>query len=186
MATPDATQIREWSQVDFAGRGFAEATPDPLQVKVDEGIAYLSQVTGRTFDPPPPDVVLPVLNAALRMRVEQLVMQSQDDVVETAGDFDLIGSFSAGSYSETRREIGETTRVLNPWPALEEMLWLLMTSTPAEVAAGGNAAVDERLDYWRWVLGLGTVAPSWAMVEVNWAGGLGSTPVFDLPFDRSY
>lgn len=175
MATiPDAAAIRAMSQVDFASRGFTDATPDPLQVKVDEAVAYLTAVTGRTYtNPEPPDIVLPVLNATLRMRVEQLVMQSQDDVVETAGDFDLIASFTAGAYSETRRDIGESKRVLNPWPALEEMLWLLMTSTPAETAAGGNAAVDERRDYWRWVLGIAPPAPAWSMVEVDWSNGLG-------------
>jgi hypothetical protein len=113
------------------------------------------------------------MNQAAKMRTEQIVYQDSADNVETAGDYDMIQSFSAGSYSETRRELEKPPRMLNPWPALDRLLWLLLTLTPDELAGDGNAAVEARAAYWAWVLGLTPVPPAWATIEVDWAEGLG-------------
>lgn len=170
MATaPTAAEIRDWSQVDFAARGYVLADPDPLQRVVDEALSEVTLITARRYEDNPPPVVKTVLDQVVRMFTEQIVMQGQEDNVETAGDFDMIGSFSAGSYSETRRNpiTGAGPRPLNPWPALEQKLWLLMTLAPGEI----NDNVLAQFDYWRYLLGYATVPPAWSVVEVDWRTG---------------
>jgi hypothetical protein len=176
---PTAADVRAHSLVNFDEFGYPEDTPDPLQYVVDQANAWLTIVTGRYYPPvtdPPTtttgDRMLPLMDQAVRMRTEQIVMQSQQDNVETAGDFDLIQSFSAGSYSETRRDNMKNSQMINPWPALNNLLWLLLGLTPEEIAAGGNPAVDARRDYWLWLM-TGVQPPAWATVEVDWAQGLG-------------
>jgi hypothetical protein len=165
---PTAANVRSWSDLDFAGAGLPEGSPDPLQVWVDRAVSYVTWVTARGYD----DLVIPahvldLLNQAVQMRTEQVVMQSRAEQVETAGDIDLIQSFNAGAYSETRRDVSRRgeSRALNPWPALDSILWMLMTLGPGEI----NDRVSERLDYWRYMLGLQPNAPSWSVVEVDWA-----------------
>src|SRR5437764_676041 len=156
MNAPTAADIREWSRVDFADPDLdypepSGSDPDPLQPVVDRATSYVSFVTGRTYDGTVPGLLVPLMNQAAQMRTEQIAQQLKADTVETAGDIDLIGSFSAGGYSETRHDPdrrGEQ-RALNPWPALADLLWLLMTLLPGEV----NAAVDQMRDYWRYILG---------------------------------
>jgi hypothetical protein len=135
LTLPDAEDIREWSSVDFAAQGYPAPTPpddDPLQRIVDAAIAYIAKVTGRQPLTSVPDEDVILAEDAVRMRTEQLVMQSRAETVESSTD-DQVRSFSAGSYSETRfdRKKG-TERVLNTWPALEEILWALMTEDAKE------------------------------------------------------
>ena len=47
----------------------------------------------------------PLVDMVVRAKTENLAYQNQPDIIETAADFMLISSFSAGSYSETRRDI---------------------------------------------------------------------------------
>ena len=174
--TPTAATIRASSQVDFGSLGFPDGgDPDPLQAPVDQATSYITWVTGRTWDNPLPmdPMTVPIMDQAAQMRTEQIVYQDSADNVETAGDYDMIQSFTAGSYSETRRELEKPPRMLNPWPALDRLLWLLLSQTPAEIAAGGNGPVQDRFDYWRWVLGMAPVPPAWETIEVDWAEGLG-------------
>lgn len=180
MAAPTAAEIRALSQVDFAEKGYVEDDPDPLTPMVDVAVAYIETVTARRFDLDQPRGYDRLMLLTARMATEQLVEQGQADTVETAGDSDLIASFSAGPYSETRRDQasrGEQRR-LNTWPALDRMLWLLLTLAPGEV----NDAVSEMLDYWRWMLGLAPNPPAWTVVEVDWhdnrlIGSYASLPV---------
>jgi hypothetical protein len=173
MTRPDSALIREQSKVDFAARGYpapSAGSPDPLEVVVDQAIAYIEFVTWRKLDSSMPASIEPLATQAARMRTEQIVMQAQEDTVETAGDVDLISSFGAGSYTETRKDTTKpsTPGVLNPWPALNELLWMLLGLGPGEV----NDLVDQRRDYWRYILGLQPNAPSWAIVEADWSRGL--------------
>lgn len=176
MNTPTAAAVREWSNVDFATKGYPEpgpSEPDRLQTVVDRAAAYVTFVTARPLDSTMPALFMPLAQQAVQMRTEQIVERSQGDVVESAGDIDMIASFSAGDYSETRKDTGkrETQTNLNPWPALNELLWMLLGLAPGET----NEAVSERLDWWRYMLGMQPNAPAWQMVEVAWrANGYGA------------
>lgn len=150
-------QVRTWSKVDFAGLDYAEpdSGPDPLQVLVDRAIEYVLRVTGQTLDSIP-EALTNTWQEAVQRRTEQLAFKAQEDEAETAGDFELINNFSAGSYSETRRGMGETEKAkqINPWPLLHELLWGLAT----------DDARDAWLEYWEG----GTMAPAFDVTEVDW------------------
>lgn len=116
---------------DYAAFGFPPPPPepDPLQPLVDASIQYLEQVTGRAPIETTPPELESLMNMAVRMRTEQFLHVTSADSVESAADSDVV-SFSAGSYSETRRtERGhrEGEWWINPWGALDDLLWLLMT-----------------------------------------------------------
>jgi hypothetical protein len=173
MTRPDAAFIRSISQVDFAARGYPEPAgtdPDPLQFVVAGANSYVEFITWRLLDASMPTMLEPIAQLAVRMRTEQVVMQGQEDTVETAGDVDLISSFSAGAYSETRKdpERRAEQRALNPWPALNDVLWMLLGLVPGE----DNELVDGRRDYWRYILGMAPNPPAWSTVEVDWSQGL--------------
>jgi hypothetical protein len=173
MDRPDASRVREISQVDFDGRGFPtpEGTDsDPLQLYVDRACAYVEFITARPLDATCPAMLEPIAEQAVQMRTEQIMFQTSDDSAETAGDFDLIASFGAGTYNETRRDATTAqgqVKPLNPWPALNDLLWMLLTLVPGEA----NAVVEARADYWRGLAG--PVPPAWEIIEVDWSGGLG-------------
>lgn len=174
MIPPTAADIRAMSKVDFDALGYGDDSD--LQVVVDQALAYLTWVTARPFDDTMPPPLEPIALQASRMRTEQVAFQSQEDYVETGTD-DVVGSFSAGRYSETRHDPlrkGES-RALNSWPALNELLWLLLGTS----AAYPNDAVDAQRAYWMELL-TGVVAPALAITEVDWsykllAAGMGST-----------
>lgn len=127
MDTPTAADVRLWSNVGFAERGYPEDDPDRLDTLVERAVSWFQKVSGRTLDDiDPTDNDVPLINEAIQMLVEWRVMSSQDEVVETAGDFDLIGNFSAGNYSETRRADNRRPQTLHPWPALNSLLYQLL------------------------------------------------------------
>lgn len=175
MNRPTSANIRAWSKLDFSDPdlGYLPASPDPLDFVVAQACGYVTQVTARAIDATMPTDLLEIAQAAILRRAEQLIQMGKADNVDTAGDVDLVSSFTAGSYSETRRDTsarqGQSPATLNPWPELDRALWLLLTDTPAEAAAGGNAAVEERRDYWRWLLGQGSQLPAWQIVETDWS-----------------
>lgn len=156
MAAPTTAEIRAWSQVPFAEKGYpppSEPDPDPLDVLRKRAVEYVENTTGRDFEDPPEDLV-ETLNEAVQRRTEQLVYAGSEEAAETAGDFDLIDSFGAGSYNERRRGVGdvEKAKVVNPWPLLNDLLWRAMT--------------EDKKDEWRekW----GQVVPASAVTEVDW------------------
>lgn len=172
MIPPTAAQIRSASRVDFEEPELNYpvpdgADPDPLQPVVDQAVAYVTFVTARKYDASIPVLLEPIMLQVARMRTEQIVQESTSENAETAGDFDLLTSFTAGPYSENRRSMSDANEakagMLNPWPALNRLLWLLLGLTPGET----NADVDDRRDYWFWVMGRGP-APAWQVVEVDW------------------
>lgn len=179
MNKPTSADIRGWSKLDWTDPDLDYAPPtgsatDKLDFVVAQACGYITHVTARAIDATMPTELTEIAQAAILRRVEQLAQMGKSDNVETAGDADLISTFTAGPYSETRRDTTakpSAGSTLNPWPELERALWLLLTETPAEVAGGGNAAVADRRDYWRWLLGQGQQLPAWQVVETDWSAG---------------
>ena len=161
MAAPTAAQVREWSQIDFGALGYPEADPDPLQVLVDRSTEYVEWATGRDFDAMPAEFD-DMGNQAVQISTEMAAYQSQEDIVETAADFMLISSFSAGNYSETRRSLTElkASGMISANPILHGLLWAMLT--------------DEQRDEWQsWLTGVN--APAFEVTEVNWGGWQGES-----------
>lgn len=156
MAAPTSAEIRSWSQVPFAERGYPAPTgsdPDPLDLLTGRAIEYVNDTTGRDVAEPPAEFKA-TLQEAVQRRVEQLIYGGGEEAAETAGDFDLIDSFGAGSYNEKRRGIGdvEKGKVVNPWPLLNDLLWRAMTEDKK----------DDWLEKW------GVVVPAFEVTEVDW------------------
>lgn len=120
-----------------------------------------------------PAKLAPVALEAAALTTAQLVVQSDPDYLGTIND-DSLAAFSIGPYSETRRDPTKTPSkgalLLNPWPRLNDALWLLLGLLPGEV----NAVVSDKYDYWITLL-TGLQAPAWALEEIDWTGtrGLG-------------
>ena len=151
--------IRSWSNVPFEEQGYPvpDSGPDRLQKLVDRALEYVLQVTGYTDAAQIPAALTNTYEEAVQRRTEQLVYKSSEDEAETAGDFELIKSFGAGSYNETRRDMGEMekAKVINAWPHLNDLLWRMATA--------------DRRDEWEewWADG---VVPAFAVTEVEWDG----------------
>jgi hypothetical protein len=143
------------SKVNFDALGYADDTD--LQVVVDQANGYLGWITGQTWAVLPTEMEA-IAGQAARMRTEQVAFQSQEDYVETATD-DVVQSFSAGSYSETRRDWNQDRKVLNSWPALNDLLWMMMS--------------DDKRDDWLMLL-TGVNAPAFEITEVAWSRHLGA------------
>lgn len=161
MDKPTVDDIRNWSQVNFARFGFSDDAK--LQAVIDRATGYVTFITGQTLAAPdasvsstgdPADLV-PLIQQAIQMRVEQVVMQGRPGHVDSASTNEVVSSFTAGSYSETRRDPGRRgeQRSLNTWPALDELLWMLMTS--------------DRFAWW-WAYVTGQQIPSFAVEEIDW------------------
>lgn len=155
MDAPTAADVREVAKLDFAGLGYPAGSPDDLDLIVEMAVAYVEQMTGRTFASMPPELE-PLALQAVTMRTEQLVYYNQADFVEASVN-DRIQSFSVPGYSETRAA-GATASykmgLVNPWVALHELLWLLMT--------------PEAKEEWQNVV-MGRDAPAFEVSEVDWA-----------------
>jgi hypothetical protein len=164
---------------ELVKRGFAPpgaGGDDPLEPLVDAAVEYVELVTGNEpIETVPADRERTALRA-VALRTLQEAYQDDPEYVETVND-DLIQSFSAGSYSETRHEQARGSRYqsqgqvwasLNPWPALAMLLWLLMTEDAKERWREDSA---------------GQVTPAFAVTETDWAavswgeGGWAPDPV---------
>jgi hypothetical protein len=189
MAVVTAADVRRRTgSVDWDELGYPEPDPelqppvaDPLDEVVLDATAYVATVTGRYWDGTPIPTLgsgaFPVIVTAgeeflyaqaVRMRTVQVAFQEQGDYSESATD-DVVGSFSAGSYSETRADPNRRgeSKAVNSWPALESLLWLLMT--------------DDQRDYWRYLAG-GVNAPATLTTETDWSGrNVGIGPYVDWP-----
>jgi hypothetical protein len=158
VIAPTVDDIRTWSKVDFAGIDYAVDSPDPLQILVDRAADYVADVTGRPLGSMPVEYVT-TANEAIQLRVEQLAFKSQEDQVETVSDFDVIQSFGAGSYNESRRDMKEVAeaKLINPNPHLHDLLWRMTTA-------------DKKDEWWeRW----GMTPPAFEVTEVDWTGAQG-------------
>lgn len=105
----------------------------------------------------------PLVLQAVKGLAESEWFDESEEQLETLADFHLIKSFSAGLYSETRRDAGDAikAKMLHPWPWLNQLLWLL-------VGEG-----TDKYDYW-WAFFGGQNAPASEVVEVDWSSGLDS------------
>lgn len=160
MPKPTATTIIAASKVDFTALDYAnDAALEPV---VDEALGMFSYYTGRDWSTPSGvwevgEVPEALAVAAVRKLTEILAFQAQEDRAEAFQDFDLIQSFSAGSYNETRRS-ADDFRKLQPM-----LLWSLL----------GAYMTPEKRDWFMEVNGeaLGidaTKIPAFEVSEVDW------------------
>jgi hypothetical protein len=164
MDTPTPTQINEWSQVEFGELGYPD---DPsMQVLIDRAAAWIEWVTGQTYANMPTQFET-IAAQAVQYMVEDQAYQSQPENLETVGDFMLISSFSAGSYSETRRSLEELKKFgwLSADPRLNSLLWAMLTP-------------EKRDDWTAWIQGIN--APAFETTEVDWRN-----PLLDVRDDSS-
>lgn len=160
MEAPSAEQIRTWSKLDWDDLEYGKPPTgeDPLDVIVTRAIDYVQNATGQKLAEMPEEFIS-TAQEAIQRRAEQLAIKSQEDEAETAGDIDMISSFSAGNYSEQRINAERSTKFaphfVNPWPLLNDLLLRMMTV--------------EKLEWWReqW----GETVPAMEITEVDWAAG---------------
>lgn len=152
MDAPTAAQVRGWSKLDFDVLGYSDDAD--LQVLVDRANANFYNTTGRGFASIPAELE-PLVGQAVQGLTEQAAYRAQEDNLETLSDFDLISSFGAGPYNETRRSPDEMmkARMINAWPWLNRLLWDLLT--------------PEKYDYWVFFFS-GQIAPAFQVTEMNW------------------
>ena len=170
MVAPTVDQILSWSKLDFDGLD-EPFDSDDLVVVLDRSIAYILVVTGQTLAAMPAQLE-PIASEAIQMRVEQTALQAGSDYTSEASD-DLISNFSAGNYSQTRRDLGQTSPskgipLINSNPALNMRLWLLCT--------------DDMREYW-WSLMNGLSIPATETTEIDWGNydGLYPYSTSDIP-----
>ena len=156
MVAPTAADVRGWTKLDLDELGYGDDSS--LQVLVDRSVSNFTNITGQVLSALP-DSLVPSAQEAIQGLVEQTVFRAQEDNLETLSDFDLISSFSAGGYSETRRSPDEMmkAKMINAWPWLNELLWQLLT--------------PDKYDYWMAYFS-GSFGPSFEVTPVNW--GLGA------------
>lgn len=187
---PTSDWVYGKSRLRWSRLGIASAAD--LDEVLEDAIGYVTWITGRYFSDFIPTAItgldsgpvstsytpVPIVDTpelirlfwkVVRMCVEQEVMQSQRGYVDTVTD-DGIASFTAGPYSESRKDPtrrGEQ-KMLNSWPGLNSLLWQLMT--------------DDRREYWNMVLG-GANVPAFSIEEVDWGliGRVGAFPGFGDP-----
>lgn len=156
MSAPSAQEIRAWSKVEFGELGYPdpEGGDDTLDIQIERSVAEFQKDTGMklaNIELGSDDAIL--AGEAIQMYTEWRVGSSQPEILESAYDFDMIQSFSAGSYSETRRGIGAGgANVLHPWPRLNRLLLLLTGGFDGgnEVpVVGGEGLNGERVDWER-------------------------------------
>jgi hypothetical protein len=159
MDLPTAETVRlRTPRLDWSAQGYpADASPDLLEEEVADACEYIVNTTGHTYEAMPSNLERTALKATI-MRTQQQVFQADPDNVESAAD-ELTQSFSAGSYSESRRSFGEVKTqneagMVNSWPELNRLLWALMTA--------------EKRAYWMGLLS-GQGQPAYGVVEVDWS-----------------
>lgn len=152
---PTAEDIREWSKVDFDELEFEqpEGGADPLRRVVRKAMLWLQHTTGRLFtefenETTEEEYLLESMRQAVLMLVEHAVYVAQPEHAETSADFNQIRSFSAGSYSETRRGTNERSHGLHPWADLADLIWDLMTEEKRTALVGGPAIKTDSEPQW--------------------------------------
>jgi hypothetical protein len=151
---PTAADIREWSKVDFDSLTYSDDAD--LQLVIDRATDYITWMCGRPCDDTLPTQYERVYAQAVQYKTEDMAFIDQPENVETIGDFMLISSFSAGSYSETRRGLEELAKakLIDADPRLSSLLWGLMT--------------DDKRDFWEdWLASVN--APAFEVTEVDWS-----------------
>lgn len=121
-----AAQIRTWSKVDFDDLGYDAPTgddEDPLDVLIRRSEADLRATCDLNLaDLTGDDWRVPFVEEVLQALVEYRVGAYQGDVAETGADYDMIQSFGAGGYNETRRSINAGQNALHPVPRIARLM----------------------------------------------------------------
>lgn len=176
MDKPTATDFTNWTNLRLPRFGYSDVAR--LQPILDRATGYIVYMTGQKLDALDPSLnpgmtaadLEPLVQQAIQMRAEQVILQSQQGHAVSAADNEVVSGFTAGPYSEQRRDPqrkGEQ-RSINTWPALDELLWMLMT--------------PERFAFW-WAYVTGQpIADTW-VEEVDWRA-LGTVITFFEPWDR--
>ncbi len=174
MSKPTSASITEQSQIDFTALGYADANLDQL---VEEALGTFSFYTGRNWVATTwEDTVVPEALAvqAVRKIAEVIAYQGSEDRAETFADFDLLVSFSAGSYNETRRSADDFLKLGVGW--IWSTLGPLMTDEARDKFLENNGAA----------LGIDPATiPAFAVSEVAWGSNPGpdsyDSPLFGTP-----
>jgi hypothetical protein len=163
VIAPTAAEVKAASEVD----AITTATPAKLDRLVAIANSSFQKITGLKFADVDPDDE-PIVTQAVTGLAEMTSYQTSPEYIETLADFDLIQSFNAGPYSETRRsaEDARKARLLVAWPWLSDILWNLLT--------------PDKYDYWVSFFS-GQNAPAFNYTEVDWTTtvspfGLSSSP----------
>lgn len=138
---PTVDEIRTVSNAPFAEYGYAKpenSDPDPLQTLLDDALAEFHamlmmqagvSIDFNAIDPDDNGVgktMSTLINKAIRMWVEWLTAASQPEVIDMAGDFDMLSSAGAGSTSRNHRNLSPNTQMWHVWPQLDRMLRYLV------------------------------------------------------------
>lgn len=166
MIAPTAEEIRtKLPQIDWETLGVADdAALDEL---IADAVDQIGIVTGWVL-PNVPTMYERTMVRAIALMAAWLQARQSEDVLETAADWDLVASLTAGSFSETRRAGKDALvalQLINPWPPLAGLLWNLLLPLPG---TDGNPNVNARYDYW--ISLMGQPAPAFDVIEVDWGG----------------
>jgi hypothetical protein len=155
VTKPSPTDVRAASQVPFDTLGFSDDST--LQRLIDVVWGWLGWATGQVLATWTDATLEPVATEIIARKVGALAYASKADQIETIADFKLISSFSAGSYSETRRSIQELrdASLIDADPFVNEYLWPLMT-------------LEKRDEWWGWLTGKNP--PAFEVTEMIWDG----------------
>lgn len=169
MDTPTAEAVRTWiPNATWTDWGYASGQdPDSITRIAAAASQQTLDVTGwGTWAAVPPEKE-PLLEHAVGIMTAMFAAQSSPEYLETLSDFDLIQSFSAGSYSETRRSPDEAikAKMLAPWPMAHAALLAAMT--------------PEKMEAYLAYLN-GQNVPSFEVTEVDWTGWGMSADLADL------
>jgi len=177
---PSPDTIRMWSQVDFEDLGFGEDEDITFSRMVEGQTLWVSRVTGRNWADLDPDTGDPAeqwinwaMSQAVMMCTEFKAFAAQPEIIEGWADFNQISSFSAGSYSETRRTPNSRSRAIHPWTDLADLLMDLMTPEKWGALNGGEPAISVVDPSWdvgreiidakqnKWIGPFGPARPPW-------------------------
>jgi hypothetical protein len=148
-AIPDVEWIRATSQAEWDELGYPvplTGGADPLENLIPVAVAEFQAVTGIDLTAvAADDKRIPLINKALRMFVEYDAASGQMEILETAADYNMVQSMSAGGYSETRRGIVQPNPwVLHPWPALNGLLNGIINFDTQGQLAGETPAIESQ------------------------------------------
>jgi hypothetical protein len=158
---PTAADVRAASKLDFDDYGYPvsqDGLPGGLQEVVNQAESAFYRITGQSLDRIDTKDA-PLVRRVITGLTQQMAMQNSEDYLDTTSDWDLIVSFSAGPYSETRRSAVDMfqARMLNPVPWLSSALWSLLS--------------EERYGYYM-AFFTGYNMPAFQTSDVFWEEGL--------------
>lgn len=123
---PTPAELRDWSEV-----AAVDAADDvKLGRWINRAVAYVEQTTGRIPITTVPAALAEIARQAVQMRVEQIALGSTAQGVAAQVNVSRTTSFSVPGYSRSVKDSASDKPhgdVVNSWPALNDLLWLLMT-----------------------------------------------------------